>query len=84
MLTPEERATIKAFMGEAENIDEYKRALAVLQLDDGIPLDMIGLSVKHVQRMRRKFRSISVLAFDGALRNSLGLLNEIPYLAVLD
>jgi hypothetical protein len=32
MLTPEELATIEAFMGGTENIDEYKRALAVVSL----------------------------------------------------
>lgn len=58
MLTPAELATIEAFMAETENIDEYKRALAVVSLEAGNPLDKIGISVKHVQRMRRAFRSI--------------------------
>ena len=44
MLNPSELATIKAFMGETENIDEYKHGLAVLQLEAGNPLEMTGLS----------------------------------------
>lgn len=48
MLTPEEPVTIEAFMGETENIYEYKRALAVVFLEAGIPLDKMGFSVKDV------------------------------------
>ena len=70
MLTPSELATIKAFMRETENIDEYKRALAVLQLEAGNPLEMIGLSEKHVQRLRREFRKHGVEAFKDKRHNN--------------
>lgn len=50
-------------MAETENIDEYKRALAVVALEDGNPLKRTGLSIKHVQRIRRAFRSIGTDAF---------------------
>ncbi len=48
MLRPAELGAIEAFMAEAENIDEYKRALAVATLEDGNPLKGTGLSIKHV------------------------------------
>ena len=70
MLTPAELATIEAFMREAENIDEYRRALAVVTFEAGSPLDKIGLSVKHVQRMRRTFRSSGVEAFKDKRHNN--------------
>ena len=54
MRTPEELATIKAFMGETENIDEYKRALAIVTLEAGNPLEEIGLPSKHVQRVSKQ------------------------------
>ncbi len=74
MLTPEELATIKAFMGETNNVDEYKRALAVVTLEAGNPLKEIGLSKKHAQRLRREFRSISVLAFKDKRHNNKTVL----------
>jgi transposase len=74
MLTPEELATIEAFMGETENIDEYKRALSVVTLEDGNPLDRTGLSLKHVQRMRRAFRSIGTEAFKDKRHNNAPVL----------
>ena len=70
MLTPEELATIKAFMGETKNIDEYKRGLAVLQLEAGNSLEMTGLSKKHAQRIRREFRSSGVEAFKDKRHNN--------------
>jgi len=74
MLAPEELATIEAFMAETENIDEYKRALAVLTLEDGSPLSRTGLSVKHVQRIRRSFRSIGTEAFKDKRHNNAPVL----------
>lgn len=50
-------------MGETENIHEYKRALAAVTLEAGNPLDEIGLSEKHLQRMRLALRSIGTEAF---------------------
>ncbi len=57
-------------MGETENIDEYKRALAVLQFEAGNPLEMIGLSEKHVHRLRGEFRNHGVEAFKDKRRNN--------------
>ncbi|CAG4899944.1 IS630 family transposase [Acidithrix sp. C25] len=74
MLTPEELATIEAFMAKTENIDEYKRALAVLTLEDGSPLNRTGLSVKHVQRIRRSFRSVGTEAFKDKRHNNAPVL----------
>ena len=74
MLYPEELTDIEAFTGEAENIDECKRALAFMSLEDGIPLDKIGLSAKHVQRMRRAFCSIGTLAFKDKRHDNVPVL----------
>ena len=78
MLTPEELVTIEAFMGETENIEEYKRALAVLTLEDGNPLDRTGLSFKHVQRIRRAFRGIGIEAFKDKRHNNAPVLLTKP------
>jgi hypothetical protein len=37
ILNPEKLATIEAFMAGTKNIHEYKRALAVVTLEDGSP-----------------------------------------------
>jgi transposase len=74
MLTPDELATIKAFMGETNNVDEYKRALAVVTLEAGNPLKEIGLSKKHAQRIRREFRSIGIEAFKDKRHNNAPVL----------
>lgn len=74
MLNPSELATIKAFMGETENIDEYKRGLAVLQLEARNPLEMTGLSKKHAQKIRRAFCSIGTEAFKDKRRNNAPVL----------
>ena len=74
MLTPDEHAAIEAFIGETKNIDEYKRALAVVTLEAGNPLNLVGLSIKHVQRIRREFRSIGVEAFKGKRHNNAPVL----------
>ena len=74
MLTPEELATIEAFMNETKNIDEYKRALAVVSLEAGNPIDKIGLSYKHAQRLRREFRKLGVEAFKDKRHNNAPVL----------
>ena len=74
MLRPDERAAIEAFMGETKKIDEYKRALAVVTLDAGNPLNLVGLSIKHVQRIRREFRSVGVGAFKDKRHNNKPVL----------
>ena len=74
MLNPEELATIEKFMSGTENIDEYKRALAVITLEDGAPLARTGLSLKHVQRIRRAFRSIGTDAFKDKRHNNAPVL----------
>jgi hypothetical protein len=74
MLTPAELATIKAFMGETKNIDSYKRALAVVTLEAGNPLEEIGLSKKHAQRLRREFRKHGVEAFKDKRHNNKTVL----------
>lgn len=77
MLTEDERAAIQAFMIETKRIDEYKRALAVLELEDRVPLDRTGLKEKHVQRIRRNFHSIGAGAFiDKRHNNSKVLLTK--------
>ena len=77
MLTEDERAAIQAFMRETKRIDEYKRALAVLELEDRVPLDRTGLKEKHVQRIRRNFHSIGAGAFiDKRHNNSKVLLTK--------
>ena len=78
MLTPAELAAIEAFMAETENIDEYKRALAVVTLEDGNPLGRTGLSVKHVQRIRRALRSIGTEAFKDKRHNNAPVLLTRP------
>ena len=74
MLNPEELTTIEKFMSGTENIDEYKRALAVITLEDGAPLARTGLSLKHVQRIRRAFRSIGTDAFKDKRHNNAPVL----------
>ena len=74
MLRTDERAAIEAFMGETKKIDEYKRALAVVTLDAGNPLNLVGLSIKHVQRIRREFRSVGVEAFKDKRHNNKPVL----------
>ena len=74
MRRPDEHAAIEAFMGETKNIDEYKRALAVVTLEAGNPLNLVGLSIKHVQRIRREFRSIGVEAFKDKRHNNKPVL----------
>ena len=78
MLTPSELTTIKAFLGETESIDEYKRALAVVTLEAGNPLAEIGLSEKHVQRIRREFRKGGVEAFKDKRHNNAPVILTKP------
>ena len=78
MLTPDELATIKAFMRETKKTHEYKRALAVLQLEAGISLDMLGITEKHAQRIRRNFHKIGVGAFIDKRHNNAKVLLTKP------
>ena len=78
MLRPDERAAIKAYMGETKNIDEYKHGLAVLQLETGNSLEMTGLSKKHAQRIRKEFRSIGAKAFKDKRHNNAPVLLTKP------
>ncbi len=74
MARPDERAAIEAFMGETKKIDEHKHALAVVTLEAGNPLTLVGLSVKHVQQIRRKFATIGVEAFKDKRHNNAPVL----------
>jgi transposase len=74
MPNPEELATIKAFMGDTENIDEYKRAPAVVTLEAGNSLEITGLSKKYAQRIRKEFRSIGTDAFKDKRHNNAPVL----------
>ena len=74
MARPDERAAIEAFMGETKKIDEHKRALAVVTLEAGNPLTLVGLSVKHVQQIRRRFASIGVETFKDKRHNNAPVL----------
>ena len=66
--------TIEAFMGETENVDEYRRALAVVTLEAGNLPDKIGLSYKHAQRLRHEFRKRGVEAFKDKRHNNAPVL----------
>lgn len=51
---PSELTTIKALMGETENIDEFKRSLVATDLEAGNPIAKIGSSGKHLP-VRQEF-----------------------------
>ena len=74
MLTDEERKALQAFMGETKDLGEYRRAMAVANLEHGVPLDLLDVSEKHAQRMRREFRKIGPDAFKDKRHNNKPVL----------
>ena len=59
---------------ETKKTHEYKRALAVLQLEAGISLDMLGITEKHAQRIRWNFHKIGAGAFIDKRHNNSKVL----------
>lgn len=88
MLTEDERAKIQAFMGETKKTHEYKRTLAVPQLEAGISLDMLGITEKHAQTIRRNFHKIGISTFIEKRHNNSKVLLTKPQrnevLSILD
>ena len=74
MLTEDERAKVQALVRETKKTHEYTRALAVLQLEAGISLDMLDITEKHAQRISRNFHKIGVGAFIDKRHNNAKVL----------
>lgn len=74
MLTEDKRAKVQAFMGETKKTDEYMRPLAVLELQAGISLEMLGITEKYAQRLTRNFYKIGVSAFIDKRHNNKPVL----------
>lgn len=78
MLTATEREELQAFMNSAKDITEFRRALAVANLEYGNVVDLSDISEKHAQRLRRDFRKIGNEAFRDKRHNNLKVLLTKP------